>query len=155
MLARSHDCHGLGSIRSLCSKKEEQDSFATPDAAVAAFVDALRKNDVATLKQLLGPGTDELLDSGDAVADKADRADFLANYDAKHSLAPDGDAKVILLTGQKDWPMPIPIVKRDGKWYLDGAAGADEVIYRRVGANELGAIRRMPRLCHGTDGIRV
>ena len=123
------------------SKKEEQASFSSRRTRRSQHSSMpCGKTTWTTLKHLLGPGTDELLDSGDAVADKTDRADFLANYDAKHSLAPDGDAKVILLTGQKDWPMPIPVVKRDGKWYLDGAAGADEVIYRRVGANELGAI---------------
>lgn len=124
-----------------CSaKKESQVSFESPDAAVTAFVEAIRKDDVATLKQMLGPDTDELLTSGDPVADKHDRTGFLANYDAKHSLAAEGDDKVTLVTGNNDWPMPIPLVKRDGKWYFDGAAGADEIIYRRVGANELGAI---------------
>ena len=73
------------------------------------------------------------------MADKADRAEFLAAYKAKNSLAADGD-KMMLTVGDNDWPMPIPLVQRDGKWVLDGAAGVDEIIYRRVGENELGAI---------------
>jgi hypothetical protein len=120
-------------------KKEEAAGFATPEAAVAALVAALEKDDTAALAGLLGPGTQELLSSGDAVADKTDRAEFLAQYKAKHSIAADGD-RMMLSVGDNAWPMPIPLVQRDGKWVWDGAAGADEIIYRRVGENELGAI---------------
>jgi hypothetical protein len=120
-------------------KKEEAAGFATPEAAVAALVAALEKDDVAALTRLLGPGTEELLSSGDPVADKTDRAEFLASYQAKNSLAADGD-RMLLTVGDNEWPLPIPLVQREGKWVWDGAAGADEVIYRRVGANELGAI---------------
>jgi hypothetical protein len=114
--------------------------FDTPEAAVAAFVAALEKNDVAGLQALLGPGSDELLDSGDAVQDAGDRAEFLAAYATKHALTDDGADRKVLVIGEQDWPMPIPLVKRDGKWAFDGEAGVDEMIYRRVGANELGAI---------------
>ena len=120
-------------------KKEETAGFATPEAAVAALVAALEKDDMAAIAKLLGPGTEELLSSGDPVADKTDRAEFLAKYKAKNALAADGD-KMMLTVGDNEWPMPIPLVQRDGKWVWDGAAGADEVIYRRVGENELGAI---------------
>ena len=114
--------------------------FDTPEAAVTAFVAALEKNDVARLQALLGPGSEELLDSGDAVQDAAGRAEFLAAYTAKHVLTDDGADRKVLVIGEQDWPMPIPLVKRDGKWVFDGEAGVDEMIYRRVGANELGAI---------------
>jgi len=114
--------------------------FDTPEAAVTAFVAALEKNDVASLQALLGPGSEELLDSGDAVQDSGDRAEFLAAYAAKHVLTDDGADRKVLVIGEQDWPMPIPLVQRDGKWVFDGEAGVDEMIYRRVGANELGAI---------------
>jgi hypothetical protein len=120
-------------------KKEETSGFATPEAAVAALVAALEKDDTAGLASLLGPGTEDLLSSGDAVADKTDRAEFLAKYKTKNSLAADGD-RMMLTVGDNEWPMPIPLVQRDGKWAWDGAAGVDEMIYRRVGENELGAI---------------
>jgi hypothetical protein len=126
-------------VMGCAGKKEEAAGFATPEAAVAALVAALEKDDTAALAKLLGPGTEDLLSSGDPVADKTDRAEFLAGYKAKNSLAADGD-KMLLTVGENEWPMPIPLVQRDGKWVWDGAAGADEVIYRRVGANELGAI---------------
>lgn len=120
-------------------KKDESAGFATPEAAVAGLVAALEKDDTAALSKLLGPGTEDLLSSGDPVADKTDRAEFLASYRAKNSLAADGD-RMLLTVGDNEWPLPIPLVQRDGKWVWDGAAGADEVIYRRVGENELGAI---------------
>jgi hypothetical protein len=114
--------------------------FATPEEAVQAFVTALEKNDVAQLAALLGAGSDELLDSGDSVQDAADRAEFLAAYAAVNSLEDDGAGRKLLVVGDEDWPLPIPIVQRDGRWMFDGEAGVDELIYRRVGANELGAI---------------
>jgi len=68
------------------------------------------------------------------------RAGFVESYREKHELVADGDSKRVLQVGEKEWPLPVPVVKRDGRWYLAGADGADEIIYRRVGANELGAI---------------
>jgi len=128
-----------------CGKQPAQDSaagttFDTPEAAVSAFVAALEKYDLPRLQALLGPGSEELLNSGDAVQDAGDRAGFLAAYAAKNALTDDGTDRKVLVVGEQDWPLPIPIVKRDGKWTFDGEAGVDELIYRRVGANELGAI---------------
>jgi hypothetical protein len=124
-----------------CARKPEaQTSFATADEAVTALIAALEKNDVATLGSLLGPDSEDLISSGDAVADKVGRDSFVASYREKHELVADGDDRRVLQVGASQWPLPIPVVRRDGRWYLDGAAGADEIIYRRVGANELGAI---------------
>ncbi len=126
-------------VSGCAGKQDTAAGYTTPEAAVAALIAALEKDDTAALAKLLGPGTEGLLSSGDAVADKTDRADFLAAYKAKNSLTADG-GKMMLTVGDNAWPMPIPLVQRDGKWVWDGAAGADEVIYRRVGENELGAI---------------
>ena len=111
-----------------------------PQEAVDAFVTALQKNDNAELHRLLGPNVEALLWSGDAVRDKADRKTFLAEYAAKHSLSDEGEGTKVLVVGDKDWPFPVPVVEHRGKWRLDGAAGADEIIYRRVGRNELSTI---------------
>jgi hypothetical protein len=124
-----------------CAKKEAgQPSFNSPEEAVTAFVNALQGGDRAELGKLLGPGVDDLLSSGDAVADKADRDSFLTAYATKHSIDADGTDKMTLSVGENAWPMPIPIVKKNGRWLLDGDAGADEIVYRRVGRNELDAI---------------
>jgi len=134
-----------------CAKKEAgQPSFNSPEEAATAFVGALQSGDKPAVAKLLGPGVDDLLSSGDAVADKADRDWFVAAYNAKHSIDADGTDKMTLSVGEDAWPMPIPIVKKNGKWLLDGAAGADEIVYRRVGENELGAID----VCRGFVGAQ-
>jgi hypothetical protein len=120
-------------------------SFASAQEAVDAMVAALEAGDTAELRLLFGPGSDELISSGDDVADANDRATFIESYRARHELTADGADRMELEVGENDWPMPVPVVQRDGRWYLDGAAGEDEIIYRRVGNNELGAIK----VCRG------
>jgi hypothetical protein len=100
---------------------------------------ALEKQDKDALSRILGPDGVEILSSGDPVSDAGDRDEFLAAYKAKHALQPDGERKTLVI-GTNDWPFPIPLAKQGNKWYLDTAAGADELIYRRIGENELGAI---------------
>lgn len=122
------------------SEAQDHVSFATPEEAVAALIAALQKDDVAALGGLLGPGSEDILSSGDEVADATGRAGFVADYQEKHMLVAEDESTRILEVGPEDWPLPIPIVALDGKWRLDGAAGADEIVYRRIGRNELGAI---------------
>lgn len=124
-----------------CTPKQDSapSGFATPEDAAKALVAALEKNDLAAAQRLLGPESGELLSSGDAVADQTARNDFLSAYAVKNSIAVEGDTAT-LVVGADDWSLPIPIVQRDGKWAFDGAKGVDEMIYRRVGSNELGAI---------------
>ncbi|MGE6286177.1 DUF2950 domain-containing protein [Aeromonas media] len=117
-----------------------QRTFATPDEAVQALITALERNDVTALTLLLGDNSEEAITSGDEVADANDRTTFVASFKSKHQLVADGKDKMILVVGESDWPLPIPLVAADGKWYLDGAAGAKEIAYRRIGRNELGAI---------------
>lgn len=123
-----------------CARKSDHQTFNTPEAAVEAFVAALQKDDTAALQRLLGPGSEDLLSSGDAVQDKGDRADFLAAFGKRHSIVEDGADQRHLVIGEQNWQFPIPLAKHDGNWAFDGDAGADELVYRRVGANELGAI---------------
>lgn len=132
----------LALVLNACSDKKEgqQAAYATPEEAVSAFVAALQKDDSSALKDILGPGTDDLLSSGDPIADKEARADFVAMYQEKHVITADGENKMLLVVGNDAWPMPIPLMKKDGKWSFDGAAGAEELINRRIGGNELGAI---------------
>lgn len=123
-----------------CARKDEQAAFDTAEAAIAAFIEAAEKDDTATMQRLLGPGSEGLVSSGDALQDKGDRAAFVAAYRKGNKLVADGDAAMTLVMGEKEWPFPIPVVKGDDGWYLDGAKGVDELVYRRIGANELGAI---------------
>ena len=98
----------------------------------------------ATLKALdtvLGPDGDDIVSSGDEVADAATRQKFVAAYDAKHQIAMEGDNKAIMVIGQEDFPLPIPLVRKDGMWRFDTAAGREEILFRRIGKNELDAIQ--------------
>jgi hypothetical protein len=120
-----------------------QQTFATPDAAVTAMVDAIRKGDRKTFIRIIGPGSERWIFSGDPVADKAGFAKFLAAYDSKHALAAAGDSRQILSVGTDDWPFPVPVVKAGERWRFDAPAGKEEVLARRVGRNELSTIQTL------------
>jgi hypothetical protein len=130
----------LASCGGSAPKSADHTSFESPDAAVAALVAALEADDTAKLNLLFGPGSEELLSSGDPVADSGDRKEFLAAYAANHALIDGEGGEKVLQMGVNDWQFPVPLEQRDGRWYFNGAEGADELIYRRVGNNELGAI---------------
>ena len=90
---------------------------------------------------VLGRDGVDIVSSGDEVADEAIRQKFLAAYDAKHQVTIDGDSKAVLIIGQEDFPFPIPLTRKDGTWTFDTAAGRLEILYRRIGRNELDAIQ--------------
>jgi len=124
------------------SADQSQQTFASADQAVSDAVNALRANDRAALNRIFGPETDELLDSGDEVADRNRIQKFLALYDEKHQLQPGKDGEITLVVGKTDWPMPIPLIKEDtGKWRFDTEAGKEEMLNRRIGQNELDVIQ--------------
>lgn len=118
----------------------QQKNFATPEAAVDALVAAARSDGTLALVRLLGPEGGTLVTSGDPVADKQARQKFVAAYDRKHEIERDGDARAILVIGDEQWPLPIPIVQVHGGWRFDTAAGKREILRRRVGRNELSAM---------------
>jgi hypothetical protein len=118
----------------------EQKTFATPGEAVRALMTATETGDQDALLAIFGDDGKELIDSGDAVQDKAGREAFVKAYKTKHAIVKVDDNTRVLQVGAKDWQLPIPIVLQDGKWRFDTATGKQEVIYRRIGSNELGAI---------------
>ena len=121
------------------SRAEEglQTRFPSADAAVAALVAAARADDLKTMQAILGPGSEELISSGDSVADNLGRDKFVAAYEQKHSLAASTADIMILHIGTADWAMPIPIVKQGKSWGFDLGQGKQEVLNRRIGRNEL------------------
>ena len=116
-------------------------SFKTADAAVDALVSAARSNDRKALMEILGRGSSDIVSSGDPVADTASYQRFFSAYDAKHQLSMEGDNKAIMIIGQEDYPFPIPIVRENGTWRFDADAGREEIVYRRIGGNELDTIQ--------------
>nr|WP_294528704.1 DUF2950 domain-containing protein [uncultured Rhodopila sp.] len=120
-----------------------QQVFASPDDAVAALVKAEQAGDEKALRGVFGPGSEKLVSSGDRVADAAGRQRFLDSYAAAHSLTPQEDGSVVLTIGPNAWPMPIPLVKADNGWRFDAATGAQQIIDRRIGRNELLTIRTL------------
>ena len=130
----------LATLAACSSRDANHDAYGGPDEAVTALVDASRKDDVAALRRIFGPGAEDIVDSGDPVADRLARARFVELYDARHQLVDDGTDRKLLMVGEEGWPLPVPLERVDGRWRFDGAEGADEVVYRRIGRNELGAI---------------
>lgn len=118
-----------------------QKTFASPEEAMKALVDALKADNMKELAAIFGPAGKEVLSSGDAIQDKAGRERFLEAYEVKSALVKDGDAKAILQIGTEEWPFPIPIVKKGKKWSFDTKRGKEEITNRRVGRNELGTIQ--------------
>lgn len=117
-----------------------QRTFATPTAAVDALISANRGNQIDQLLSILGPDGLKLIRSGDAVADRRGRVMFVAAYDQAHKLDYEGDIKAILIVGAEEWPLPIPLIRVRGRWHFDTKAGAQEILDRRIGRNEISVI---------------
>ena len=114
--------------------------FGSPEKAVAALVSAATANDSAQLLRIFGPEGGDLVGSGDPVADKLARARFVTHYSKGGKVLRTGTHKATLAVGSEEWPFPIPIVERGNGWYFDTQAGAEEILDRRIGRNELSAI---------------
>jgi len=118
-----------------------QTTYATPEAAAKALYDAVKSDDVKAIYTVLGPGSQPVIFSGDRVADNAVRDDMISAWDRSLKIEKQGDAKATLLVGANDTPFPFPLVRDGSVWRFDAKAGAEEVVNRRVGQNELAAMK--------------
>lgn len=125
---------------STLARAADQKTFATPSEAVQALVKAAEDANQDEMVAVLGDDAKELVYSGDPVQDKAGMEGFVKAYKTKHAIVKQDDQTRQLQVGASDWPMPIPIINDGGKWRFDAAAGKQELLYRRIGHNELGAI---------------
>jgi hypothetical protein len=118
-------------------------SFPTAQQAADALIVAAGAFDVDALEHMFGPGLKSIVLSGEDAQDRQRASDFSAKAAEKKTVSIDAKspARAILLVGSDDWPFPIPIVRHGARWYFDTAAGQQEILYRRIGANELDAIR--------------
>jgi hypothetical protein len=115
----------------------QQKTFSSPDEAAKALVAAVRANDEKEMLAILGPGSRELISSGDEVADRAGRERFLGAYDRMNTLQKESAGSMTLCIGSDNWPLPIPIVKKGTAWVFDTKKGKQEILNRRIGRNEL------------------
>jgi hypothetical protein len=118
-----------------------QQTYKTPEAAVDALVATAKSDDQKAALLVLGRDGEDIISSGDKVSDDAARQRFVASYDAKHQIAMESDGKAILVIGDNDYPFPIPLLRKDGQWSFDTEAGRREILYRRIGHNELETIQ--------------
>jgi hypothetical protein len=132
------------SSSSAAAKATTQKTFATPQAALDELIQATADYNVPALLQLFGPEGEDFVSSADPVQDKNNAQAFAELARQKSSIKAAGDRATIIV-GDSDWPLPVPLVKKSGRWTFDSKAGRNEILYRRIGANELDAIQ----VCRG------
>jgi Protein of unknown function (DUF2950) len=131
----------IGAMVLLTSASPAQQAYPSPEVAAAALAAAVKTGTRSALLKVLGRDGRDIVESGDDVADAEARQRFLAAYDAKHSIKAEGNKKATLILGADDFPFPIPLVNYNTGWEFDPAAGRLEILYRRIGRNELDAIQ--------------
>jgi hypothetical protein len=131
---------GLMAFTFLGSVAQAQQSFPSPEDAAAALAAAVKSGPSDILK-VLGKAAEDIVSSGDEVADADTRQRFTSMYDTKHSVKTEGNKKATLMLGPDDFPFPLPLVNTKAGWEFDTDEGRIEVLYRRIGRNELDAIQ--------------
>jgi hypothetical protein len=132
---------GLGAFGPVFAQEAGQKTFTTPAAAADALAVAAKKNDAQEMLAILGASSQDLSSSGDKVADKESRDRFATKYHEMHRFAAIGEGRMILYIGAENWPTPIPLQKNGSQWFFDTASAKQEILYRRIGANELNVIK--------------
>jgi hypothetical protein len=123
------------------AQQSGEKTFASPGDAVLTLYNAAKSNDDQALNGIFGSNSNDILHTGDDVADRKMRADFISRYDQMHRVVIEPDGSATLYIGADNWPVPIPLAKNSsGAWYFDTEAGKKEILYRRVGTNENDAI---------------
>jgi len=121
-------------------QQKGQKTFATPEEASKALLAAAQNNDEQALLELFGPDGKQIVSSGDASEDARARSNFVKRYEEMNRLVKEPDGTVSLYIGSHNWPYPIPLRSKSNIWYFDTDAGVKEVLYRRIGYNEISAI---------------
>jgi hypothetical protein len=127
----------------LAAQPTGEQTFATPQDAAQALVNAAGKNDTAALLKLFGPQGADIVRSGDPAEDKDSRAEFASRAREKMQIdkEPSNPNRAVIVVGNQNWPLPVPLIRaKTGQWYFDAPRGRVEILARRVGRNELVAI---------------
>ena len=118
-----------------------QKTFATAEDASNALVTSAQSNDLKALIEILGPDGKQIVSSGDEAEDAQNRANFVQKYQEMHRLVKEPDGTTTLYIGAENWPTPIPLVNNGTAWYFDTDAGTQEILFRRIGENEMSTIK--------------
>src|SRR5580658_8673051 len=131
----------------VASPQTTQTGFATPQEAAAALIKAAGDYDPQALTAMFGADGEDMVSTADPVQDKNNAAAFAERAEKKNSVAvdPKNPNQATILVGEEEWPFPVPLVRKGAKLYFDSKTGHDEIVYRRIGANELDAIQ----VCRG------
>jgi hypothetical protein len=130
-------CFCLGSV----AQQPGQRTFPSAEEASRALFAAMQSDDEKAMLALLGSDGKQVISSGDETEDARSRANFVEKYREMHRLVHEPDGTTILYIGARNWPTPIPLVSKGGSWYFDTELSKKEILYRRIGRNELSAIR--------------
>jgi hypothetical protein len=131
---------GCFCIRSI-AQQPGQKTFPSAEEASNALVTAAQSNDEKAMLNILGPDGKQIVSSGDDAEDAESRANFVKRYEEMHRLVKEPDGTTVLYIGAHNWPTPIPLMNKGNSWYFDTETGKKEILYRRIGRNELSAIR--------------
>jgi hypothetical protein len=123
------------------AQQQGQKTFSSAEEASNALVTAARSNDEKAMLEILGPEEKQIVSSGDDAEDGESRANFVRRYQEMHRLMKEPDGTTTLYIGAENWPTPIPLVNNGTLWYFDTEAGKKEILYRRIGRNEISTIR--------------
>jgi hypothetical protein len=123
------------------AQQQGQKTFASAEDASNALVTATQNNDEKAMLEILGPEGKQIVSSGDEAEDAQSRANFVQRYQELHRLVREPDGTTTLYIGAKNWPTPIPLVNKGNLWYFDTEAGKKEILYRRIGRNEISTMR--------------
>jgi hypothetical protein len=123
------------------AQQQGQKTFSSAEDAGNALVAAAQSNDEKMMLDILGPDGKQIVSSGDDTEDADGRANFVQKYREMHRLVKEPDGTITLYVGAENWPTPIPIMKKGNSWYFDTEAGKKEILYRRIGENEIWTMR--------------
>jgi Protein of unknown function (DUF2950) len=136
----------LGFAWILLAQPAGQKTFSSPDEASRALIRAVQAGNEEDLLEIFGADGKEIISSGDQAEDQKSRETFAEKYQRMNRLVTEPDGTVRLYVGAENWPMPIPLVNRKNAWYFDTSAGKEEILFRRIGRNEIATIRVLQEL---------
>jgi hypothetical protein len=137
------------------AQEKGQKTFASAQEACHAFVKAAQDNDEKTLIEIIGKSAKVIITSGDEKQDQGHRENFVKRYEEMHRLFKEPDGTTTIHVGADNWPLPISLMNKGNVWYFDGAAAKQEILYRRVGRNEVSTIRVCEQLAAAEKELRA